>query len=137
MRNRSPRLLPITLLYTLIASLAAAPSASSAQSAVVEPALQRIVIFGASGRVGSRIVAEALARGHTVTGVSRDPTRIPTEHPQLTKVRGDVMDPDSIEAIVTGFDAVVSAISMEDFAVAIVDELENAERIGAQMTVAY
>ena len=90
--------------------MVAAPSQSNAQSAVTAPASQRIVIFGASGRVGSRIVAEALARGHAVTGVSRDPTRIAAEHPQLTKVRGNVMDPDSIEAIVTGFDAIVSAI---------------------------
>jgi putative NADH-flavin reductase len=86
------------------------PSLSVAQSAATEPASQRVVVFGASGRVGSRIVAEALARGHSVTGVSREPTRIPAEHAQLTKVRGDVMDPASIEAIVTGFDAVVSAI---------------------------
>ena len=33
----------------------------------------RIVVFGAGGRVGSRTVAEALARGHEVTAVVRDP----------------------------------------------------------------
>ena len=33
----------------------------------------RIVVFGAGGRVGSRTVAEALARGREVTAVVRDP----------------------------------------------------------------
>ena len=33
----------------------------------------RIVVFGAGGRVGTRTVAEALARGHEVTAVVRDP----------------------------------------------------------------
>ena len=36
----------------------------------------RILVFGASGKVGSHVVDEALARGHRVTAVSRDPARI-------------------------------------------------------------
>ena len=33
----------------------------------------KIIVFGATGNVGQRIVAEALRRGHEVVGVVRDP----------------------------------------------------------------
>jgi putative NADH-flavin reductase len=36
----------------------------------------RIAVFGAAGNTGSRIVAEALGRGHQVTAVVRDPARL-------------------------------------------------------------
>jgi putative NADH-flavin reductase len=80
----------------------------SAQTTAVEP--QTIVLFGASGRVGSRILHEALARGHRVTAVSRDPNRIAQQHDRLRKVAGDVLDPDAVAGIIAGSDAVISAI---------------------------
>jgi putative NADH-flavin reductase len=71
----------------------------------------RIAVYGASGRVGSRIVAEALARGHFVTGIGRRVDSIYTEHQRLTTVTGDVTDPESVAATVVDHDAVISAIS--------------------------
>ena len=71
---------------------------------------KHIVVYGASGRVGSRIVHEALERGHYVTAVTRERTRITETHPRLTVVEGDILDPNSVYAIVAGCDAVVSAI---------------------------
>ena len=35
----------------------------------------RIIVFGAAGNIGSRIVAEALSRHHDVTAVVRDPAQ--------------------------------------------------------------
>lgn len=69
-----------------------------------------IIVFGASGRVGSRIVTEALNRGHRVTGVSRNLERLTETHERYRKVVGDVMDPASITQLVAGHDAIVSAI---------------------------
>jgi len=71
----------------------------------------RIAVYGASGRVGSRIVAEALARGHYVTGIGRRIDSISANHEQLTKVTGDVTDPGAVAATIAGHDAVISAIS--------------------------
>ncbi|MFF8375648.1 NAD(P)H-binding protein [Streptomyces sp. NPDC015661] len=34
--------------------------------------MSRIAVFGAAGKAGSRVVAEAAARGHRVTAVARD-----------------------------------------------------------------
>ena len=39
-------------------------------------AIVKIVLFGASGMIGSRILTEALSRGHVVTAVVRSPDKI-------------------------------------------------------------
>ncbi|MDW3847743.1 NAD(P)H-binding protein [Micromonospora sp. BRA006-A] len=67
-----------------------------------------IVVFGAGGRAGRAITAEAHRRGHRVTGVVRDRAR----HPGLTSaVRGDVTDPEAVTSIGYGHDAAVHAVS--------------------------
>jgi uncharacterized protein YbjT (DUF2867 family) len=43
--------------------------------------MSSIVVFGATGTIGSRIVREALNRGHQVTAVVRDPARSPKRTP--------------------------------------------------------
>ncbi len=70
----------------------------------------KIAVFGASGTIGSRIVQEALARGHTVTAIVRNPERLNQTHERLTAVRGNVGDPESVATEVAGHDAVVSAV---------------------------
>ena len=71
----------------------------------------KIVVFGATGNVGRRVVAEALDRSHEVVGVVRDPAAVPSPDPRVTLVRGDATDPASVASVVRGADAVVSAIS--------------------------
>ncbi|HTY22600.1 MAG TPA: NAD(P)-dependent oxidoreductase [Desulfomonilaceae bacterium] len=70
----------------------------------------KLALFGISGRIGSRIAREALSRGHEITAIIRDPARVPFSHERLTAVTGDVCDPVSVAATVTGHDAVISAI---------------------------
>src|SRR4051812_44990596 len=70
-----------------------------------------IVIFGATGNVGSRVAHEALTRGHTITGVVRDPSAVQQPDKRIKLVKGDATDAKSIAAVVKGADAVVSAIS--------------------------
>ena len=41
-----------------------------------EPQVMRITVLGATGNVGSRVVAEALSRGHEITAVVRDSSRV-------------------------------------------------------------
>ncbi|MFI1222888.1 MULTISPECIES: NAD(P)-dependent oxidoreductase [unclassified Streptomyces] len=71
----------------------------------------RITVFGATGGVGLEIVGQALAAGHEVTAVVRDPDRIPgpLEHaaPHAV-VRLD--DPAAVRAAVAGRDAVLSGL---------------------------
>jgi putative NADH-flavin reductase len=70
----------------------------------------RIVLFGATGRLGGLALAEALGRGHTVTALVRDPARLSVSHPHLVAVAGDVRDPQAVAAVSAGHDAVVSCI---------------------------
>lgn len=86
-----------------------------------------IVVFGAGGRAGLAIAAEALRRRRPVLGVVRDPAR----HEKLaalgdgvTVVAGDLTDSDSVAAVLPGeVAALVNAVtpftappeSFEDF----------------------
>lgn len=70
----------------------------------------RILVYGATGKVGTHVVDEALARGHTVTAVSRDPSSILRQHPKLTAVRGDLLDSDSIASLVADQDVVIISV---------------------------
>jgi putative NADH-flavin reductase len=70
----------------------------------------RLTIFGASGGTGKQLVEQALAGGHQVTAVVRDPARLAVPaQPGLQVVTADIMDPASILPAVTGADAVLTA----------------------------
>ena len=68
----------------------------------------RVVLCGATGQAGSRILNELLERGHEVTAVVRDPAKVAARE-GLTVVKGDVSDVDGIVAASAGVDALVSA----------------------------
>jgi len=69
-----------------------------------------IVVYGATGRIGSRIVNEALNRGHHVVGVSRDPSKLTIQHANFTAVKGDITDPVAVARQIADQDAVVSSV---------------------------
>jgi putative NADH-flavin reductase len=69
----------------------------------------RVALIGASGNVGSRVLAELVSRGHTVTGIARNPEAIATG-PRVTGVKGDVNEPAALAKVVAGHDAVISAV---------------------------
>lgn len=73
-----------------------------------------IAVLGATGTIGSRIVIEALERGHTVTAVLRDPAKLTDADPRLKVTTGDVLDPASVSAAAEGQDVVVSAVGGGD-----------------------
>ncbi|MEF9886282.1 NAD(P)-dependent oxidoreductase [Streptomyces sp. P9-A4] len=76
---------------------------------------RNIIVFGAGGRVGRAAVAEAVARGHRVTAVVRDPSKYgDLAGSSVTLVRGDVTDPASVAALAAGHDAAVNASARLD-----------------------
>ena len=46
----------------------------------------KIAIIGATGNVGSRLVDEALSRGHQVTAVARNASRLPPDEKLTSRV---------------------------------------------------
>jgi len=70
----------------------------------------RIVIYGATGAIGSVMAQEALRRGDTVVGVARDPTKLKISNPHYAAVAGDVTDLDSFKRITQGADAVIISV---------------------------
>ena len=66
-----------------------------------------VVLYGASGMIGSRVLQELLRRGHTVTAVVRNPEKINATGARV--VKGDVTDEASVAATAKGADAVISA----------------------------
>lgn len=67
----------------------------------------KVVLYGASGMIGSRILAELVSRGHQVTAVVRTPAKITAAGIRVLK--GDVTETDSVAQTAKGADAAISA----------------------------
>jgi putative NADH-flavin reductase len=70
----------------------------------------KLTVFGATGGTGSQVVEQALAAGHEVRAVVRDPAQLPADRAGLEVVVADVMDPATIVEAVTDVDAVISTV---------------------------
>jgi putative NADH-flavin reductase len=70
----------------------------------------KVVLFGASGMIGSRILDELVRRGHTVTAVARHPEKVKPAA-GVNAVSGDIMDAAGVAALARGADAAISAYS--------------------------
>lgn len=70
----------------------------------------KIALIGATGFVGTAVLAELLQRDHQVTAVVRDLARL-ASRPGLSTVVADAFDAEAVAAAVRGHDAVVSAFN--------------------------
>ncbi|MFG1858009.1 NAD(P)-dependent oxidoreductase [Actinomadura geliboluensis] len=71
--------------------------------------MSRITVIGGTGYAGSAIAAEAAARGHQVTALSRSGPTAPI--PNVTYVQGDASDEATLAAAIEGTDVVVAALA--------------------------
>jgi putative NADH-flavin reductase len=69
-----------------------------------------ILLVGASGMIGSRILAEAAGRGHHITAAARHPEKI-AKGPNITAVKLDATDQAALTALAKNADAIVMATS--------------------------
>lgn len=70
----------------------------------------RIIVFGATGNVGSRIVAEALLRGHEVTAVVRRPEQYDSLPIAAKTCLGDATSVEQVSRLIAGHDLVITAL---------------------------
>ena len=68
-----------------------------------------MVLIGASGKIGRRVLNEALNRGFGVTAMMRNPGMLSLKHPALKTVQGNIMRKEDIGKTAVGHDIVVSA----------------------------
>jgi uncharacterized protein YbjT (DUF2867 family) len=64
----------------------------------------RILIVGASGYIGARLVPVLLAKGHELVLMSRDARPLAARFPAATVVAGDLLDPSTLPAALHGID---------------------------------
>ena len=68
-----------------------------------------IALIGATGFIGSRLLAELVSRGHDVTAIVRNPAKVPALA-GVTAVKGDIFDKDGLASLIAGHDAVISSV---------------------------
>ncbi|MDX2682156.1 NAD(P)-dependent oxidoreductase [Streptomyces soliscabiei] len=85
-----------------------------------------IGVIGATGGIGSRVVTEALERGHHVTAFTRDATRINDDRKNIVWKVIDVLDVDSVAAAVPGLDVLISGFQPGNAAKDIADSMARA-----------
>ncbi|MEC4593658.1 NAD(P)-dependent oxidoreductase [Nitrospirillum amazonense] len=68
----------------------------------------KIALIGATGNVGTRILAELRRRGHTVTAIARDVAKVPVQD-GVTARAGDTGDAAGLAPLLAGHDAVISS----------------------------
>lgn len=71
---------------------------------------KNLLIIGATRGTGLRVLEMALAAGHRVTALVRDPARLTVEHPNLRVITGDAANADDVRRAVAGQDAVLTAL---------------------------
>jgi putative NADH-flavin reductase len=70
----------------------------------------KVLIIGATGRTERILLEKALEQGHQVTALARNPSAVAPRDYRPRVLRGNVLDPEAVEAAVAGQDAVLSAL---------------------------
>ncbi|QDQ03242.1 SDR family oxidoreductase [Lysinibacillus fusiformis] len=73
----------------------------------------KILVLGATGRVGSHIVSLALRDGHHVTALVRSPSKIETIDKNLHISHGNVLNQEDLELVMSEVDIVISALNTD------------------------
>jgi uncharacterized protein YbjT (DUF2867 family) len=76
----------------------------------------RVLVTGATGYIGGRLVPELLARGHEVRCLARTPAKLDGRpwRDEVEVVEGDVFDPASLDRASEGIDAVYYLVHSMD-----------------------
>jgi len=70
----------------------------------------KVAIIGATGFVGSALLKEAAARGHEITALVSNTSKVPASG-KVAASQVDVLAQDSLTEMLKGYDAVISAFS--------------------------
>ena len=71
----------------------------------------KLANFGAMGGNGRIVVQKTFERGHEGTASARNPSALRRVHERLREVEADLLQPQTLEAVVEDQDAVISSVS--------------------------
>jgi len=100
----------IIMIAALFAAAAFAPAVRAAEPRPAQAQPATILLVGASGMIGSRILTEAAGRGHPVIAAARHPERIATGA-NIRTVQLDATDPEAFAMLARQADVIVTATS--------------------------
>ena len=75
--------------------------------------VMNILIVGATRGIGRQLLEQALASGHSITALVRNPRRLATQHARLRVIKGDILDSHSVALAMAGQDAVCCTIGVK------------------------
>lgn len=73
----------------------------------------KLAVFGGTGQTGKPLLEQALAAGHEVKALVRDPGKLPlslSAHERLEVIQGDALDAAAVARTVEGTEAVLSVL---------------------------
>jgi putative NADH-flavin reductase len=71
-----------------------------------------LIVLGATGGTGRRLIEQALAQEHTVTAFVRSPAKVQRSHQNLKVVPGNILDENTVATAIEGQDAVLSTLGV-------------------------
>ncbi|PID91021.1 MAG: hypothetical protein CSA96_10595 [Bacteroidetes bacterium] len=72
--------------------------------------MEKLAVFGASGKTGKVFVPEALRRGYALNALVRNPSRVQDTSAAMHLIKGDIQNPEDVELCLEGTTAVVSLV---------------------------
>jgi uncharacterized protein YbjT (DUF2867 family) len=73
----------------------------------------KVLIIGATGATGQILMREALAQGHEVTALARNPSALAPEDHRLRVLQGNALDASTVGAAVAGLGRVCKTLMRE------------------------
>jgi putative NADH-flavin reductase len=74
----------------------------------------KIALFGATGRTGHHILHAAVADGHQINVLVRNPSKMVITHEEVVLFLGDALDEEMVEYTMRECDVVASALGLND-----------------------
>jgi dihydroflavonol-4-reductase len=91
----------------------------------------RVLVTGATGKVGNAVATALVSRGDEVRALVRDPARAAAVLPsEVEALRGDVTDPPSIEAAAAGCEMVFNAMGIPEQWLADEERFDQVNAVG-------